>query len=339
MRKPRITIYLLILSGLFFVFGFVARGVTYINIPTDEIAVDFKTGQIFPVDKFVYVQNGSYDKIRYDATSTNNSWMLVYREGNRNLSSVTMLGGNAVNFSVEIHPENLIPGLYIGKVTIKAVNPSTDNVLESKDVTITLKKDYVEPTATPTPSPVSTSSPQATPVLSPELTLIVLANTPVGRGFISLSALNLREGNVISAPDSSDPDIYIVNDWGYKRLFLNPVIFGFYGHLGGFAGVKNIVSTARDTLVTSGLFRNCDPVKSPSAVTGQESIDSGRIYGLEVTGEDIGVLHWVNITGEEAVAQDPEFFKKVFCINNNEFNWYAKSYDYTSVGQIPDYSR
>ncbi|PIR41799.1 MAG: hypothetical protein COV30_01230, partial [Candidatus Yanofskybacteria bacterium CG10_big_fil_rev_8_21_14_0_10_37_15] len=57
------------------------------------------------------------------------------------------------------------------------------------------------------------------------------------------------------------------------------------------------------------------------------------------TGEDVGMLHWVNTTGEQAVADDPEFFKKVFCINTNEFNWYPKGINYTSVNQIPDYAR
>src|SRR3990167_5207257 len=60
-------------------------------------------------------------------------------------------------------------------------------------------------------------------------------------GVLSLTAFavvpsdyGLTEGNVISAAGSDDPDVYIVNELGYKRLFLNPVIFGFYGHLGGF---------------------------------------------------------------------------------------------------------
>lgn len=35
----------------------------------------------------------------------------------------------------------------------------------------------------------------------------------------------LREGEMISASDSSDPDIYIINEQGYKRLFLNPTMF------------------------------------------------------------------------------------------------------------------
>ncbi|MBX4211186.1 MAG: hypothetical protein KW806_00075 [Candidatus Yanofskybacteria bacterium] len=47
----------------------------------------------------------------------------------------------------------------------------------------------------------------------------------------------------------------------------------------------------------------------------------------------------MNVTGAEAVAQDANFFKKVFCINSNEFNWYPKGTAYTSLSQIPNYSR
>lgn len=134
----------------------------------------------------------------------------------------------------------------------------------------------------------------------------------------------LLEGDVISA-QPSDPDIYIVNDWGYKRLFLNPVIFNFYGHI-GWASVKTVAPATRDAFGTSGIFRNCE--------TGDQ-----RVWGLEVTGEDTGVLHWINMTGAQAVTEDPQFFLKVFCINTNEFNWYAKGSDYTSLNQIPPYSR
>jgi hypothetical protein len=141
------------------------------------------------------------------------------------------------------------------------------------------------------------------------------------------SDFGLKEGDTISAAGSSDPDVYIVNDAGYKRLFLNPVIFNMYGHLGGFANVKTVSAATRDAFPTSGLFRNCET-------------NAQAVYGVEVTGEDIGTLHWVNVTGAQAVAQDPNFFQKVFCINNNEFNWYSKSsVDYTSLSQIPVYTR
>lgn len=140
------------------------------------------------------------------------------------------------------------------------------------------------------------------------------------------SDYGLTEGNTISAAGSDDPDIYIVNEQGYKRLFLNPVIFNFYGHLGGFAAVKNVSTTARDAFPTSGLFRNCET-------------NDQKVYGVETTGEDVGMLHWVNTSGAQAVMDDANFFKKVFCINNNEFNWYPKGSDYTSVNQVPNYVR
>ncbi|MEK7600420.1 MAG: hypothetical protein AAB463_00475 [Patescibacteria group bacterium] len=136
----------------------------------------------------------------------------------------------------------------------------------------------------------------------------------------------LREGNTISAAGSSDPDVYIVNDLGYKRLFLNPAIFNMYGHLGGFANVKTVTPATRDAFGTSGLFRNCE--------TGDQ-----KVYGLDVTGEDTAILRWVNTTGAQAVADDSNFFAKVFCINTNEFNSYNKGSDFTSVLQVPVYVR
>lgn len=170
---------------------------------------------------------------------------------------------------------------------------------------------------TPTPSPTPFVSSTPVPITKP---------TPASLGFTSLAALGLSEGDTISAVGSSDPDIYIANEWGFKRLFLNPAIFGFYGHLGGFVSVKTISSTTRDVMVTSGLFRNCE-------------INDPKVYGVEVTGEDTGILHWVNTSGSQAVADDPEFFKKVFCINSAEFNWYSQGSVYTSVNQVPTYSR
>lgn len=150
-------------------------------------------------------------------------------------------------------------------------------------------------------------------------------------GAVAPSDYGLKEGNTISAAGSNDPDVYIVNDWGYKRLFLNPVIFTFYGQLtGGFAGVKNVSPATRDAFTTSGLFRDCE--------VGSVN-NNGKVYGVEVNGEDTGMLHWVNTSGAQAVADDPNFFKKVFCINDNEFNWYPKGSNYTSVNQVPSYAR
>jgi len=137
----------------------------------------------------------------------------------------------------------------------------------------------------------------------------------------------LSEGDMVSATGTNDPDIYIVNEHGYKRLFLNPIIFEFYGHLGGWHKVKSITASQRDSFYTSTLFKNC------------ETRDS-KVWAVEVTGEDTAVLHHMQMTGEKALEQDHNFFKRVFCINSNEFNWYTISaIPYTSVGQAPGYTR
>ena len=138
------------------------------------------------------------------------------------------------------------------------------------------------------------------------------------------SDYGLKEGDTVSAAGSDDPDVYIVNEMGYKRLFLNPAIFGLYGHLGGFAAVKNVSPATRDAFPTSGLFR----------VDGDE-----KVYGIETTGEDVASLHWVNTSGAQAVADDANFFKKVFVINAAEKALYNVGSDYTSVSQVPAYAR
>jgi len=150
------------------------------------------------------------------------------------------------------------------------------------------------------------------------------ALAPLGAIAATPSDYGLTEGDTISAAGSDDPDVYIVNEQGYKRLFLSPQIFNLYGHLGGFAAVKNVASATRDAFPTSGLFR----------VDGDE-----KVYGLETTGEDVASLHWVNTSGAQAVADDPNFFKKVFVINAAEFALYSVGSNYTSVSQVPAYAR
>jgi len=140
------------------------------------------------------------------------------------------------------------------------------------------------------------------------------------------SDYGLKEGDLISAIFSDDPDVYIINDSGYKRLFLNPTIFNFYGHLGGFFNVKLVSTEVRDAFATSGLFRNCE-------------VNDPKVYGVDIDGEDTGKLHWVNVSSENASSEDPEFFKKVFCINNSEFKWYAKGSEFKAVKDVPKYER
>src|SRR3989338_2620314 len=149
-------------------------------------------------------------------------------------------------------------------------------------------------------------------------TRLLLASKP--------SDFGLKEGDLISAIFSDDPDVYIINAHGYKRLFLNPEIFEFYGHLGGFANVKLITPEIRDAFPTVGLFRNCEA-------------NDPKVYGFESEDEDKGKLRWVNTSGEKAVNEDPDFFKKVFCINDKEFRWYKRGEELKSVKEVPQYHR
>jgi len=147
----------------------------------------------------------------------------------------------------------------------------------------------------------------------------------------------LHEGDRITANNTSgDPDIYIINDWGYKRLILSPTIAQFYPFLGTWptqflANTHQVSPATRDAFGYSGLFQ---------VYNDNGTLADPKVWAYEFTGEDTGVIHWVNMTGDQAVAQDPQFFRKVFHINAPEFNWFTKSsVNYTSVSQIMTYSR
>jgi hypothetical protein len=61
---------------------------------------------------------------------------------------------------------------------------------------------------------------------------------------------------------------------------------------------------------------------------------------VEVTGEDEGILHHVQMTGAQAAAEDARFFDKVFCINTREDNFYARSiHPYMRLADVPRYDR
>jgi hypothetical protein len=161
---------------------------------------------------------------------------------------------------------------------------------------------------------------------------------------VDVRGVMLRDGDLISAVDYGDPDVFIIKfapvssvvgygtlpdtgSLGYKRLFLNPAIFSMYAHLGGFANVHHVTLRIRDGFTTSGLFRNCET-------------NDQKVWATEVTGEDTGVLHHVQIPGDQVAAQDPNFFAKVFCINTREENFYVKSITpYYRISDIPTYFR
>jgi hypothetical protein len=123
----------------------------------------------------------------------------------------------------------------------------------------------------------------------------------------------LKEGDLIRA--QGDFDIFIINQYGYKRLFLNPAIFNMYRHLGGWGAVKTVTPQTRDAFITSNFYRY--------------SVSS-KVYFLEVTGGDTGIFHWVNMTAENFLSQGakPEM---IFEINKSELDWYPKGTDKTSL--------
>lgn len=123
----------------------------------------------------------------------------------------------------------------------------------------------------------------------------------------------LKEGDLIRA--QGDFDIFIINQYGYKRLFLNPAIFNMYGHLGGWKAVKTVAPAVRDAFITSRLFRYSE---------------SPKVYYLEVTGGDTGNLQWVNMTAESFLAQGGKS-EQIFTINKSELDWYPKGADKTSL--------
>lgn len=159
------------------------------------------------------------------------------------------------------------------------------------------------------------------------IVLVPLLIYPLAAGAhveVPLDAIGLHEGDLIRSSNPQDPDIYIVNEHGYKRLFLSPAIFSFYGHLRS-TNVKR-VETYFDLLPTAGFFRNCE-ARDP------------RVYAIEVTAEDAATLRWINLSADEALVGNHDFFKQVFCINTREFNSYPKGRAYTALSQIPSYAR
>lgn len=156
-------------------------------------------------------------------------------------------------------------------------------------------------------------------------TALILSRTTSAHLEVDYKYLGLREGDIVGSTNLSDPDIYIINEPGFKRLFLSPTILGFYGHL-KFPNVKRIDDAVLDKIPTSGLFRNCET-------------SDPKVYAIEVSGEDTAMLRWVNITGEQAISEDHDFFGKVFCINSREFSWYSRGQSYNALSQVPLYRR
>ncbi|MDP3730983.1 MAG: hypothetical protein Q8R34_00605 [bacterium] len=178
-------------------------------------------------------------------------------------------------------------------VKMEKIRDFTDKELLS-DLTISFERISEMPTVSASPLP----SIETNPI---ETKLPVSAVHPADFG--------LQEGDFIRA--EGDNDVYIINDFGFKRLVLSPQICLLYGHLGErgcFAAVKVVSAKVRDAFQTSLFF------------TDGENKD-GRVYFLELTGEDSALLRFVNMSGEDFVNQGGNF-SSIFIFNTREKNTY-----------------
>ncbi len=129
--------------------------------------------------------------------------------------------------------------------------------------------------------------------------------TPLNSGSVKPADYGLREGDFIRA--EGDNDIFIINDYGYKRLVLNPGICLLYGHLGArgcFSAVKVVSSQVRDVFETSYFFSNGET-------------KDGIVYQMQLINDDTARLIKVSDTKDAFVSSFSDF-KKVFFINTKE---------------------
>lgn len=144
------------------------------------------------------------------------------------------------------------------------------------------------------------------------------------------SDFGLKDGDRITAHAAvGDPDIFVVKEshiTGVKRNFKNPVICNYYGQFGTggcfAAGLKEVSAAVRDAFTLTCYYTDGDT-------------KDGKVYYMESTGPDTGALHWVQVSGADAVAADPLFFIKVVQINTLEKNFYTMGAPYTAMSQVP----
>ncbi len=145
----------------------VFSGANYIQIGTDSLTFDFKTGENHPIYYLLNVQNIGPEKERFEISS-NQSWVSVYREGT-DYTFVELPSQAYVNFVLTIRPERLPDGISEAKVFIKVLDidslVSQEMVLDETEVSIVLNKNII-----PTLMPTEISSPtESIPAPTPSL--------------------------------------------------------------------------------------------------------------------------------------------------------------------------
>jgi hypothetical protein len=114
---------------------------------------------------------------------------------------------------------------------------------------------------------------------------------------------NLTEGDFIRA--EGDKDVYIINQYMYKRLVLSPEICLQYGHLGKrgcFEAVKIVTQEVRDMFTTSHYYTNGET-------------NDNIIYQMIITGEDSATLQQID---RQMFLQNGNTEQQIFLFNTLE---------------------
>ncbi|MEK9157655.1 MAG: Asp-tRNA(Asn)/Glu-tRNA(Gln) amidotransferase subunit GatC [Patescibacteria group bacterium] len=133
----------------------------------------------------------------------------------------------------------------------------------------------------------------------------------------NLEIEKLSEGDVIKS-DSTDPESYMINKYGYKRLILKNIFEKIFLN----KQIKLVTRSVANKFPTTNIYK---------------LENTENIYALEISGEDSAIMHALKVANPQ--NQDPEFHNKIFMISEEEFNQYPQGIAYTSISQVPVYSR
>jgi hypothetical protein len=153
--------------------------------------------------------------------------------------------------------------------------------------------------------------------------LAVLAFVTFTHVPFSAYAAMLPDGS--SARIGSTIDVFVFNDYSYSRLIINPIVFAMYGHL-NFYNVMSVSRAEMNSHPRTDIVRHCEA-------------GDPRVFALETVGSDTMIAHWINLTPAQVLAVDSNFYRKVFCMNELEANYYQIGTPYSTVAQLEAFLR
>lgn len=137
----------------------------YIQVASDSLTFDYKTGEVSPIIYYLNVKNIGPQKAKF-IVSNNAQWLFIAREGTDFVKSVDIGAGVSVNFVLTIQAGGIADGVHKAEVSVEAVSADGYSApYDSKKTTVTVNKNVV-PTLTPEAAvtvPVLTASPALTP--------------------------------------------------------------------------------------------------------------------------------------------------------------------------------